>query len=546
MRFNNHTEWCEQLEPGDCVMSDEDIVEVERNATGYIVVANETDEEKRYREYDSLSPLLADSFDYEHLSNSDADIIDMTFAEETPPSLDYLQRSLRHKHALELPDAVKPTANPEYYTQLTNLYRHPSLNLIEAMFSYPVVIAAEGNSLMTPTDVGTGFFLAYKGKHIFITADHVIHDDYAPGDKVRHGLDNLAAIFTGRILEHPDGSQEGELFQLGGFYYFEKFDVLAERPDPELFDAAFTFIGEQQYQQLVSPTAGVTNDQGQIIVPRGICRKEIKAEHIVKPNAKDKYFVAGQVQYHWQDSSRGAKVLASFYIQHPEMRFSHTEGNYTVLVSPEKIVKKEWKNLSGSPVLNQEGALVGVLCSGKVGTNKVYIISIHSILGFIDKTFQIEEINKKTTMEYNITIDEIYAALPADDASRLRALVEQYGEEKAAEEWINTLPEDQIPLTQFSGGIGDEEDLTFAQAIRREIDYFICGHPKYADLRKQAQSKGTTATFYVGATVAAALGSVFGVTTAAILPTVLLLFHVAGKITLNAYCRNYNFKEEEA
>ena len=149
-------------------------------------------------------------------------------------------------------------------------------------------------------------------------------------------------------------------------------------------------------------------------------------------------------------------------------------------------------------------------------------------------------------MEYNITIDEIYAALPANDASRLRALVEQYGEEKAAEEWINTLPEDQIPLTQFSGGIGDEEDLTFAQSIGREIDYFICGHPKYADLRKQAQSKGTTATFYVGATVAAALGSVFGVTTAAILPTVLLLFHVAGKITLNAYCRNYNFKEEEA
>ena len=30
-------------------------------------------------------------------------------------------------------------------------------------------------------------------------------------------------------------------------------------------------------------------------------------------------------------------------------------------------------------------------------------------------------------MEDNITIDEIYAALPADDASRLRALVEQYG-----------------------------------------------------------------------------------------------------------------------
>ena len=148
-------------------------------------------------------------------------------------------------------------------------------------------------------------------------------------------------------------------------------------------------------------------------------------------------------------------------------------------------------------------------------------------------------------MKYNITVDEIYAALPADDATRLRALVEQYGEEKAAEEWINTLPEEQIPLTQFSGGIGEEEDLTFAQAIRREIDYFVCGHPKYADLRKQTQSKGSNATFYVGTAVAAALGSAFGVTTAAILPSVLLLFHIACKITLNAYCRNYNFKEQE-
>ena len=77
------------------------------------------------------------------------------------------------------------------------------------------------------------------------------------------------------------------------------------------------------------------------------------------------------------------------------------------------------------------------------------------------------------------------------------------------------------------------------------LDFFVCGHPKYVDLRTQIQSKGSNATLYVGTAVAAALGSAFGVTTAAILPTVLLLFHIAGKITLNAYCRNYNLNEEK-
>lgn len=61
MRFNNHTEWCELLEPGDCVRSDNDIVEVERNETGYIVVANEPDEENRNREYESVDQVEEDA-----------------------------------------------------------------------------------------------------------------------------------------------------------------------------------------------------------------------------------------------------------------------------------------------------------------------------------------------------------------------------------------------------------------------------------------------------------------------------------------------------
>ena len=146
-------------------------------------------------------------------------------------------------------------------------------------------------------------------------------------------------------------------------------------------------------------------------------------------------------------------------------------------------------------------------------------------------------------MEYNITIDEIYAAISAEDASRLRSYIEQYGEEKAAEEWLNTIPEDQLPRTPFSGGIGEEDvNLTFAQSIRREVDYFICGHPKYQDLRNKIDSKGEGVTLYAATSLAALIGSEFGITTAVILPSVMLLFRIAGRITLNAYCRNYHFQ----
>lgn len=117
MVSDEHNEWCESLEPGDCVRSDNDIVEVERKGSGYIVVANEPDVTKRYREYDSLRDLPSDAFDYDALSGEDANLIDRTIIEEcdTRYSLDRLQRTLRHKHNYELPADVKPTANPSAY-----------------------------------------------------------------------------------------------------------------------------------------------------------------------------------------------------------------------------------------------------------------------------------------------------------------------------------------------------------------------------------------------------------------------------------------------
>lgn len=396
MRFTNHTEWCEQLEPGDCVRSDNEIVEVARNATGYIIIANQPDEENRYREYDSLYALPADAFDYDKLCDQDADFIDGVNFEGPYCSLDAFQKVLRHKYSYELPPEVKPTANSSYHIQTMNMLHQPTLNLLEAVFSYPIVAAPEDGTLMNPTEAGTGFFLHYKDRHIFITVDHIIHDDYATGEKISHGFDNHAAILTGRIHRNSENRREGELFRLGGFYYFEKFNASDPDSVADLFDAAYIIFDDDRYKQLVSITSGAVKSDGQVIVPRGINRIPIAANIIATPNAEDTYFVAGQVKYHWQQNEAGDKILASSYIQHPEMRYHHTDGDFIILTNLESIIKSHWKGLSGSPVINQEGALLGILCDGKVGADKVYVMDIRKVIRMVDYSLQIEEINKQT------------------------------------------------------------------------------------------------------------------------------------------------------
>lgn len=55
----------------------------------------------------------------------------------------------------------------------------------------------------------------------------------------------------------------------------------------------------------------------------------------------------------------------------------------------------DWAGLSGSPVLNQEGKCIGVLCSVNEGTKSVFVKPFSKIRPLLDTIILQEEMNNK-------------------------------------------------------------------------------------------------------------------------------------------------------
>lgn len=84
-------------------------------------------------------------------------------------------------------------------------------------------------------------------------------------------------------------------------------------------------------------------------------------------------------------------------------------------------------------------------------------------------------------------------------------------------------------------GLGVNDQLW--DRIKIQFQVFICTNDKeYSDLRKNASEVGRNGQTAVVAMVAGALGSVVGVSAAAIAPAISLLFIALLRIGRNAYC----------
>ena len=83
---------------------------------------------------------------------------------------------------------------------------------------------AEETDLSKIKGWGSGFFLTYRGRLFFITADHCIHSgDYAEG---RLGKDDMVCVVN-NIVDRDNWNSL--MTPVGGFFYFDRYDV--NRPD---------------------------------------------------------------------------------------------------------------------------------------------------------------------------------------------------------------------------------------------------------------------------------------------------------------------------
>ena len=135
----------------------------------------------------------------------------------------------------------------------------------------------------------------------------------------------------------------------------------------------------------------------------------------------------------------------------------------------------------------------------------------------------------------NISLDEWYTCVKPYQQTILRQLVSQFGEERAAEEWLTA--KGPMQTATFGGSQSNEADTeNYWNRLKEELDKFICGHTDYEKEQKKFLAVGKGVGIGAVSGIATWLSPIIGLAQPIILPALILLLHTASKIGVKAYC----------
>lgn len=258
----------------------------------------------------------------------------------------------------------------------TEIEREFSLMEILVKTNYQITVSKESSFQSNPIAYGTGFFLNYKTHLFFITADHNIHlDDHELNE--RTGIDNYVGVFN-NISNRDNFSTI--ISPIGGFYFMESYDLSKKDLNPQLFDVAISMVDRNRFEAPFYTDENLVDTNGKQLISPKESKFEFSEIHITEPSKDDSYFIYGKIK----------PVMKGLFL-HRESTFKEdltyvaTYGNYLLLNTVTEIASKsDWAGLSGSPVLNQYGNCVGVLCSVNEGTKSVFVKPFSKITPFLD------------------------------------------------------------------------------------------------------------------------------------------------------------------
>lgn len=264
--------------------------------------------------------------------------------------------------------------------------REFTLNEILVKTNYQIVMSTEKSFQSVPIGFGSGFFLNYKGTLFFLTADHNIHiEDHEQNQ--RTGIDNFVSILN-NISDRETFTTM--MTPIGGFYYMESFDISKEDLNPQLIDVAISLVDRTKFEAPFFTDEDIKDENENPIVTPNEQKLEFLEEHIVNPQKSDKYFIYGKIRPQFK-----GLFLHRTYTFKNNLQYVDKFGNYLLLNTQEDIIDYEdWAGLSGSPVINQEGKCIGVLCSVNVGTRSVFVKPFAIISPLLDTIILQEKIQK--------------------------------------------------------------------------------------------------------------------------------------------------------
>ena len=240
---------------------------------------------------------------------------------------------------------------------------------------YQVACLLRDQKSPIPQFSGSGFILDFEGHKIFVTAGHVAtsHYDGAFSD------DKLMTIQTNALYKDEGTGRHGcILVTVCGVV-----SATAHKVDMASGNIRLIGVVDVSFAQLDSTRVNAPfvtqriNIEG-ADVKYGEPKQYISYDDVIEVNHEDVYSVFGRVHLNFCDYN-GQHILNSDVIFHTGLKYTGTIQDMVVLKYDKPVVVADWKGLSGSPVLNQDGKLIGVACSIDPIANTLHVMPIQKI-----------------------------------------------------------------------------------------------------------------------------------------------------------------------
>ena len=162
-----------------------------------------------------------------------------------------------------------------------------------------------------------------------------------------------------------------------------------------------------------------------------------------------------------------------------------------------------------------------------------------------------------------LELKEWYSCLKPYQSKIIKELVYKYGEEKAAEMWLNkyaSKPRRVLGSDESNGKMGfvrsyrlvdknvydlkefNKSDVTdYWSKLKKQLNMFICGHPDYEQEREQLLKIGSPIGLGGVTFLANLISPVIGLATEILIPAIALFLHTTAKIGVKAYCDGISF-----
>lgn len=241
-------------------------------------------------------------------------------------------------------------------------------------------------NLGDPKGFGSGFILNYRGTNYFITADHVTSPHNHP-DFVQWGNDCICGVASG----YNDTKTHSHLcVPLESRFEFVKSPKPTDENDlvfPEEVDFTFCEAPKKLYTCV---TLGFTLPHSILSFPCNQ-RKDgfVQSDLINMDEVKNSsYFVIGTILGVDNITNDGCVKHKA----HLNLRFSRYDDEIIVLTTSYIINReRDWAGLSGSPVVSDDGKLLGMLLRVSDGFNEIRVMPISSIISKIDLIQRMEQ-----------------------------------------------------------------------------------------------------------------------------------------------------------